>query len=114
MPRLALVALSALVWLLTAVSGREWRRDYRALARLEHQCAVARVRRSVEDLDGHDVCARLQEDLVLHLPGALRPGHHVPQRVARAVGYEDHVVLGHRRCISQKDLDVEDAPDGGY
>lgn len=111
-----LVALSVLSILvaLAAFSSREWGRGYRALAGLEHQGAVARVRRSVEDLDGYHVRARLQEDLVLHLPGALRAGHHVPQSVARAVGYEDHVVLGHRRRVSQVDLDVEDAPDCGY
>lgn len=75
---------------------------------------MARVGRSVEDLDGNDVRARLQEDLVLHLPRAARPGHHVPKRVARAVGNEHRVVLGHRRGIPQEDLDIEDAPDGRY
>ena len=86
-PRLALSVLAALDWLLAAVRGREWGRDYRALACLEHQSALARVGRSVVDLDGDDIGAGLQEDLVLHRPYAVAPGHHVPQGVARAVGH---------------------------
>ena len=47
--------------------------------------------------------------LGFHLPVASWPCNHVAQRVARAVGNEDHVVLGDWLGIAQKDLDVEDA-----
>lgn len=85
-----------------------------ALASLHHQRALAWGCRGVEDLDGDEMSPRLQEDLVLHLPGAVRPGHHVAQRAARPVGHEDGVVLRHRLRVTHADLDAEDAPGRRY
>src|SRR5260370_8817738 len=89
-------------------------RDDGALGALHHEGIRSWCGRSVEDLDGDDVGPGLKEDLVLYVPGALRPCHHVAEGVARAVGDQDDVVLGHWLRVSQRDLDVEDAADRRY
>src|SRR6266480_8007455 len=89
-------------------------RDHRTLGALHHEGALSWGGRGVEDLDRDREGSRLEEDLVLHLPSAVRPGHHVAEAVAGAVGYQDYVVLGHRLRVSKRYFDVEDAADRRY